>query len=98
MRAAREHGELTQRELALKLGVEVGTVRRAENGVYVRPERIVAWAFACGVDAGWLQWNVDACSQADMHFDFQPRHAAASESTDIRDSALTSGFVLAVAA
>lgn len=76
MRIAREHAGLTQQELADRLGVAVTTVRRTEWGEgHPRLERVTAWAAACDVSAEWLQWNVDACGQADMQLDLRPADA-----------------------
>lgn len=71
LRKAREYAGLSQGELATKLDLDPKTVRDAErNARRIRAERVVAWATATGVNAGWLQWNIDACGQADMRFDF----------------------------
>lgn len=69
LRKAREFAGLSQVELADRLGIDRNTVRDAEQSVRpVRQERVVAWAMATGVDLAWLQWNIDACGQADMEF------------------------------
>lgn len=52
---AREHANLTQHELAERLGVGDKTVWRAEKGSPgTQRTTILAWAVACGVDHTWL--------------------------------------------
>lgn len=74
LRKAREFAGMTQGELAAALQLDMKTIRDHERDVRVpRSERVYAWARATGVDEGWLQWNVDACSQVDMRPDFDLR-------------------------
>ena len=53
---AREFVDLTQGELAERLGVTTATVQRAESGK-TQPRRptFMAWAMATGVDLDWLE-------------------------------------------
>jgi transcriptional regulator with XRE-family HTH domain len=53
---ARTHAQLTQQELATKLGVGLRVVKEGEADKR-GPKRwvVLAWAMVCGVDASWLE-------------------------------------------
>lgn len=53
---AREYVNLTQGDLAERLGVTTATVQRAESGkTQPRKTTFMAWAMATGVNLHWLQ-------------------------------------------
>lgn len=63
---AREYADLTQGELAERLGVSTATVQRAETG-RTEPKRrtFMAWAMATGVDRQWLEYGTEQSSPPD---------------------------------
>ena len=78
---ARQHVELTQGQLAERLGVGTATVQRAEAGL-TKPRRttFMAWSLATGVDLHWLETGEapspddgDGASAAVRHQGLEPR-------------------------
>ena len=54
LRKAREHADLTQKDLASELGVTVATVSRAERGEGITHRTLIQWAYITGVPLDWL--------------------------------------------
>lgn len=55
---SRETARITQESLAAQLGIHKRTVQNYERGTQApKLSRLVLWANACDVDAGWLAGN-----------------------------------------
>ncbi len=54
LRKAREHADLTQKDLAEAIGVSKGTITRAERGDGITHRTLLQWADATGVALDWL--------------------------------------------
>lgn len=55
LRKARETTGMSQAELAERMGVARSTVARSEQTGSARRQTLLTWAFATGVDLGWLE-------------------------------------------
>lgn len=54
LRKAREHADLTQKDLAEALGVSKAVITRAEGGRGITHRTLLQWAAATGVPLDWL--------------------------------------------
>jgi transcriptional regulator with XRE-family HTH domain len=54
LRKAREHAQLTQKDLATRLGVTATTVSRAERGEGITHRTLLQWAAITDVPLEWI--------------------------------------------
>jgi SOS-response transcriptional repressor LexA len=58
MKLARKHGNLTQKALALKAGVEQPVISQLETGKNLQSAHLAKFAHLCGVSAIWLSEGI----------------------------------------
>ncbi|MGF6166318.1 SOS-response transcriptional repressor LexA [Pseudomonas sp. 2725] len=66
IKSARNHAKLTQKALALKVGVEQPVISQLETGKNLQSAHLPKIAHACGVNAIWLSENIGPMTGAPL--------------------------------